>query len=148
MSYHEKRAIVNMLSSVFITTGYSIYLYFRYLAGGGEFVNDPVFWAKAFLVFIPISIVANILITIVFTIYYYITTREEAPSITDERDKLIELKGNRNALYVFSIGTVLAMATLAIGMPIAAMFITIIYAGLLSSVVDEGTQFYLYRRGV
>lgn len=148
MSYHEKRAIVNMFSAVLVTTAYSIYLYFRYLAGGGEFVNDPVFWAKAFLVFIPVSIVANILITIVFTIYYYITTREEAPSITDERDKLIELKGNRNASYVFSIGTVLAMVTLAVGMPIAAMFITIIYAGLLSLVVDEGTQFYLYRRGV
>lgn len=147
MSYHEKRAIVNVLSSVLITAGYSVYLYLRYLAGGGEFINDARFWAKAFLVFIPISIVANIVISIVFVIHYRITTREEEPSITDERDKLIELKGNRNALYVFSIGVVLAMVMLALGMPIYAMFITLIYSGLLSSVVDEFTQFYLYRRG-
>lgn len=147
MSYHEKRAIVNALTSVLVTAIYSVYLYIRYLAEGGEFVNDPVFWAKAFLVFIPISIVVNIIISIVFIIHYRLTTHDEEPSITDERDKLIELKGSRNALFVFSIGVVLSMVTLAIGMPLYAMFITIIYSGLLSSVVDELTQFVLYRRG-
>ena len=147
MSYHEKRAVVNMLSSVLITAIYSVYLYARYLANGGDFVNDPRFWAKAFLIFIPVSIVASILISIIFTIHYRLTTKEEEPSITDERDKLIELKGNRNALYVFSIGLILSMVTVAIGMPLYIMFITIIYSGLLSSVVDEMTQFTLYRRG-
>jgi hypothetical protein len=147
MSYHEKRAIVNMFTSVLVTASYSVYLYVRYLAGGGEFANDPVFWAKAFLVFIPISIVANIIITIIFTIHYRLTAHEEEPAITDERDRLIELKGSRNALYTFSMGVVLAMITLALGMPISVMFITLIYSGLLSSLVDELTQFALYRRG-
>ncbi|HNT78627.1 MAG TPA: hypothetical protein PKH77_26760 [Anaerolineae bacterium] len=147
MSYHEKRAIVNMLSSISITVGYSVYLYFRYLAGGGEFANDPRFWANAFLIFIPISIAANILSSVFFTLHYRITTHDQEPAITDERDKLIELKGNRNALYVFSLGVMLAMVTSALGMPISAMFITIIYSGLLSAVVDELTQFVLYRRG-
>jgi hypothetical protein len=147
MSYHEKRAIVNMFSSVLVTAIYSVYLYIRYLAGGGEFINDPRFWGKAFLIFIPVSIVANIIISIIFTIHYRITTKEEEPSFSDERDKLIELKGIRNALYVFSIGVVLAMVTLVLEMPIYVMFITIIYSGLLSSVIDEFTQFYLYRRG-
>jgi uncharacterized membrane protein len=147
MSYHEKRALVNMFSSILVTAGYSAYLYFRYLAGGGEFINDPRFWGQAFLIFIPVSIVANILITIAFTVHYRITTREEEPSISDERDKLIELKGSRNALWVFSIGVVLSMVTLVFDLPIYVMFITIIYSGLLSSVVDELTQFVLYRRG-
>jgi hypothetical protein len=147
MSYHEKRALVNMFSSVLVTASYSVYLYIRYLAGGGEFINDPRFWAKAFLIFIPVSIVANIIITIVFTIHYRLTTKEEEPSISDERDKLIELKGSRNALFVFSIGVVLSMLTLVLGLPLYVMFITLIYSGLLSSVIDEFTQFYLYRRG-
>lgn len=147
MSYHEKRAIVNIVSSVLITAAYSLYLFQRYLAGGGSFINDPHFWGVAFLIFIPVSIVANILITVAFTIYYYITAKEEPPSFSDERDKLIELKGARNALYTFSIGVVLSMIFLAIHMPLYMMFITIIYSGLLSSVVDEITQFYLYRRG-
>jgi hypothetical protein len=147
MSYHEKRAIVNMLSSILITAAYSVYLYLRYLAGGGEFINDPRFWGQAFLIFIPVSIVANIITSIVFTIQYRITMKEEEPSISDERDKLIELKGNRNALYTISIGVVLAMLTLVLGMPLYVMFITIIYSGLLSSLVDEFTQFAIYRRG-
>lgn len=147
MSYHEKRAIVNMISSVLITASYSVYLYVRYLAGGGEFINAPHFWGSAFLIFIPVSIVANIIISIVFTIHYRITTKEEEPSVSDERDKLIELKAARNALYVVSIGVVLSMVTLVLNMPIYVMFITIIYSGLLSSVTDEFTQFYLYRRG-
>ena len=147
MSYHEKRALVNMFSSILVTAGYSVYLYFRYLAGGGEFINDPRFWGQAFLIFIPVSIVANILITIAFTIHYRLTTHDEEPAFSDERDKLIELKGSRNALYAFSIGVVLSMATLVFGLPLYAMFIAIIYSGLLSSVVDELTQFSLYRRG-
>jgi hypothetical protein len=147
MSYHEKRAIVNMSSSVLVTVIYSVYLYIRYLAGGGEFINDPRFWGKAFLIFIAVTIVANIIINIVFTIHYRLTTKEEEPSISDERDKLIELKGSRNALIVFSIGMVLSMVTQVLGLPLYVMFITMIYSGLLSSVIDEYTQFYLYRRG-
>jgi hypothetical protein len=148
MSYQEKQAIVSMTSSILITAIYSIYLYQRYLVGGGEFLNDPHFWGKAFLIFIPVSIVVNIIINIVFTIHYRITTKEEEPSFSDERDKLIGLKGTRNAMYVFSIGVVLAMAALAINLPLYVMFIIIIYSGLLSSVADDATKFYLYRRGV
>jgi hypothetical protein len=147
MSYHEKRAIVSMVSSVLITVFYSIFLYQRYLVVGSESVNDPRFWGAAFLVFILVSIVANIIITIIFTIIYRITTNEEEPSFSDERDKLIELKGSRNALYVFSLGVVLSMVSLVFYMPLYLMFILITYSGLLSSLVDDTTQFYLYRRG-
>lgn len=147
MSYHEKRAIVHMISSVLVTIAYSMYLFQRYLAGGREFINDPHFWGAAFLVFIPVSVVANILITIAFTIHYRITTNETEPSFSDERDKLIELKAARNALYVFSIGVVLSMVTLVLDMPLYVMFITIIYSGLVSSVIADFTQFHLYRRG-
>lgn len=148
MSYHEKRAIVHMISSVLITVAYSLYLFQRYRAGGGEFVNVPHFWGLSFLIFILVSIVANIIISIVFNIHYRIVAKEEEPSFSDERDKLIELKGARNALYVFSIGVVLSMASLVINMPLYVMFIAIIYSGLVSSVVADITQFYLYRRGL
>lgn len=147
MSYHEKRALVSIFSSVLITLGYSVYLFQRYLAGGGKILNDPHFWGVAFLSFVLASIIANIIITIFFTIYYRITEREEEPSFSDERDKLITLKGARNASYTFSIGVVLSMAALAINLPLYVMFILIVYSGLLSSVIDDVTQFYLYRRG-
>ncbi len=148
MSYHEKRAIVHMISSVLITVAYSMYLFQRYVAGSGSFINDPHFWGASFLIFILVSIVASIIISIVFNIYYRVTAKDEEPSFSDERDKLIELKGARNALYIFSIGVVLSMTSLMINMPLYVMFIAIIYSGLISSVVADITQFYLYRRGL
>lgn len=147
MSFHEKRAIVNVVTPVLVTAGYSLYLYARYLATGGNLVNDPVFWARAFLVLIPISIVASTLVSIAFTLGFRLIMREHEPSVTDERDQIIALKGHRNALFVFSIGVVLAMSVMALGTTISTLFIMIIYAGLLASIVDELTQFALYRRG-
>jgi len=147
MSYHEKRAIVNMLSAILITVAYSAYLFQRYLAGNAAVINDPSFWGWAFLALIAVSIVANIIIGIIFVIFYRITAREEEPSFSDERDQLIQLKGIRTACYTFSIGIVLAMTTLVINLPLYVMFITLTYSGLVASVLDDLTQFYLYRRG-
>ena len=147
MSYHEKQAIVSMISSVLITLIYSVYVFQKYLAGNEDLLLNLRFWGWAFLAFILVSIVAKILITIAFTIHYRITTREEEPSFSDERDKLIELKAARNSNYAFSIGVVLSMISLAIGMPLYIMFTLLIYSGLAASVVDDITQFYLYRRG-
>jgi hypothetical protein len=147
MSYHEKRAIVDIFSSILITVVYSAYLFQRYLASGSEILADTRFWGWAFLALILVSIIANIVIGIMFRIVYRITEREEEPSFTDERDQLIELKGARNALYVFSIGVVISMITLVVGLPLYAMFITLTYSGLASSVLADITQFSLYRRG-
>lgn len=147
MSYHEKRAVISMISSVLITLIYSVYLFQRYLAGNDELLFDLRFWGSAFLIFILVSIVAKIIITIVFTIHYRLTMKEEEPSFSDERDQIIELKATRNASYAFSIGVVLSMASLVINMPLYIMFTLLVYSGLLSSVVDDLTQFYLYRRG-
>jgi hypothetical protein len=147
MSYHEKRAIVSMISSVLITVVYSVVLFQRYLSVSDEYLNDPRFWGAAFLVFIVVSILANILITIAFTIYYRITSHEDAPAFSDERDKLIELKGTRNASYTFSIGVVLYIVSLVLYMPLYVMFILIVFSGLVSSMMDDFTQLYLYRKG-
>ena len=147
MSYHEKQAIVSMISSVLISVLYSFFLIQRYLLMDKELINDPQFWGSAFLIFILVSIVANILITIAFIIYYRLTEKEEEPSFSDERDKLIALKGTRNASYIFSIGVVLAMTSQVFNLPLYVMFIMIVLAGLVSSVVDDLTQFLLYRRG-
>ena len=57
-----------MISSVLISIVYSIFLFQRYLAGERGLIHDPQFWGSAFLIFIFVSIVANILITIAFII--------------------------------------------------------------------------------
>jgi len=77
-----------------------------------------------------------------------IATREQDIPKPDERDKLIKLKASRNSHYTFSIVLVPAFALLAFGMPIYWIFIVFIIGGVLSEIVDNGSQIYYYRKGI
>lgn len=148
MSYHEKRSIANILSTILIMTVYGVIIWQRFQALDLESANIFSFWGSAFLILIPITIAAKIVITILFTIFYNITTREEPPEITDERDKLIELKAGRNGNYFFIIGFIFAMVTQVIGWSPTAMFVTIAISGAVSEIAGELFQLRYYRRGV
>lgn len=147
MSYQEKRAIVNLISSVLITIFYSVYMVQRYPETGPYSVEIFRFWGAFFLILIPVSIVARILTHIVFAIINTVAAHEEESDMMDERDKLFELKATRNSLYVFSAGVILAMAALVVDLPPSAMFVILICAGLVSDMISEISQFYFYRRG-
>jgi hypothetical protein len=147
MSYQEKRSLVNVISGILITVFYSAFMIQRYPEADAYSREVFHFWGAFFLILIPISIAARIIIYIIFSIVNAIATREEEPPITDERDKLIELRAGRLALYVFTIGVVLAMGSLVVELPPAAMFIILICSGVASEIVSEVAQFYYYRRG-
>lgn len=148
MSYQEKKTLVNMISSVLIFSIYSIYVYSKYTAGGDELAFDLHFWAKAFLILIPVSIVARIIIAILFVIIYKITTMEDIPNFEDERDKLIELKALRSSNWVFIVGFFLAMVSQVMDMTPATMFVIIAVFGLLSEMVDNISRLYFYKKGI
>ena len=105
------------------------------------------FWGVAVVILMAVSIAANIVISIVFSIVYSMATHEKASSFADERDKFIELRSLRNALYVFACGFFLAMGSLAIEMPPSVMFIILMCSGYGSGIVGTITQLYLYRKG-
>ncbi len=147
MSFQERRAIVALISTLLITGAYTVYMLQRYPQADAYSPEVFHFWGAFFLILIPVSIVAKVLIHIIFVIINTITTREEEPDITDERDKLIELRASRNSLYVFSVGFLLAMASLVMEMPPSTMFAVLIGSGVMSDVVSELSQFYFYRRG-
>lgn len=148
MSYQERRAIVSLISSVLISALYSAYMIQRYPQGDAYSPDVFRFWGAFLLILIPVSIVAKIVIYIVFSIINAIATKEEEPPITDERDRLIELKATRNSLYVFTFGFLLGMGSLVIDLPPAAMFIIFICSGIVSEMASDISQFYFYRRGV
>jgi len=97
---------------------------------------------------IPIAIVAQIIIHIIFAIINKMVTNEDMPTTDDERDKLIELKSTRISHWIFTIGFMLAMGSQAIDMKPWVMFVTLISSGFLSSMVSELARFYFYRKGV
>ncbi|QGY47476.1 hypothetical protein GM418_28540 [Maribellus comscasis] len=154
MSYREKENIINIFSGLVITAIYAWFVYQRHLEGRIDLVDDFQAWGKLFLVYAGISVVARIIIYIVFHIINAIVTHNteathngEIPP-EDERDKLIKLKALRNSHYSFVVGFMLAIIALAIGLPTYSIFIVFVISGVISELIDNGSQIYYYRKGV
>ena len=148
MSYQEKTTIVNIITTLLVSALFWVYTLQRYQAENPELMEVFKFWGTAFIALVAISIVANIIIIIIFTIINAIVTQEEEdPSFTDERDKLIELKGTRNASYLFSAGVVFAMFTVALDAHPTMMFIILLLSGMAGDLFGNLTRLYFYRRG-
>ena len=147
MSAHERQAIVSLITTLLLAVFFLGYLLPRYPAGNSYAPEVFHFWGVAFVILVPVSIVASIVVSIVFSMVYAMATRESASSFADERDKFIELRALRIALYVFMCGFSLAMASLAIGMPPSVMFIVLMGSGYGSGLVGDISKLYLYRKG-
>lgn len=148
MPYQERMNIVNILSGLLITSVYAWIVYQRHLQGRFDLTEDFRTWGIIFLVFMGVSIVARIIIYIIFHIINAIATREEDIPKEDERDKLVKLKATRNSHYAFSISLLAGFILLAAGMPLYGLFMVFIIAGLISEIMDNSSQIYYYRKGI
>lgn len=148
MSYHEKQNIVNIVSGVLIMGIYFLIIYQKHMQGQFDLTEDFTAWGKVFLIFMAVSIGARIAIYIIFHIINAIATRETDIPVSDERYKLIQLKGTRNGHYTFTLTFIPAFLLLATGMPVYGIFIAFAISGLLSEIVENGSQIYYHRKGV
>ncbi|MFC7686491.1 hypothetical protein [Ureibacillus sp. GCM10028918] len=148
MTYQEKKSIVSLISAIFIFVTYCLYMYPRYPGEGVESMESFRYWGSFVLILAVFSIVAHIIISIIFNIVFRMTTKEREPKFADELDKLIDLKAFRNSFFVFIIGFILAMSSLIIYQPLQVMFIILIFSGFISDVTGSATRLYHYRRGV
>lgn len=147
MEQKEKSILVSLISSILILGFYSLYVYKKFISGSPEVLNDFSFWGKAFLILIPVTIVVQIIIQIAFAIIHKISTGEDIATMTDERDKLIELRAIKISHWIFITGFLLAMGSQAIAMPAYTMFILLISSGFASSIISDMVRIYFYRRG-
>ena len=148
MSYQEKQSVVNIFSGIAIAVIYALIVYQRHLEGRFDLTQDFEKWGVIFLIFMGVSIVARIIIYIIFHIFNAIATREDDIPVEDERDKIIKLKSTRNAYVTFSVGMMLSFLGLAIGMPVYYLFVAFVGAGLLSEIIENTSQIIYYRKGV
>jgi hypothetical protein len=165
MSYQEKRIIISIITGVFILVAYCTYVYGKHQSGAIA-ADDLKFWAGAMLMFIGIGIAAVIVIQIVFHILFSvaIAVQEKARNgmcddkeiektigaemVTDEMDKLIELKSMRIGFGVAGIGFVTALVSLILNYS-PAMMLNIMFLSFSAGSLLEGfTQLYFYRKGV
>jgi hypothetical protein len=147
MSAHERQAIVSLISTMLLAAFFLGYVLPRYPAGNPYAPEVFHFWGLAVVILVPVSIIANIAVSIVFSIVYAMAMQEKASPFSDERDRFIQLRSLRIALYAFTCGFFLAMGSLAIGMPPSVMFIILMCSGYGSGLVGNVSQLYLYRKG-
>jgi len=147
MTYQEKQSAVMLMSNLVISGVYALLVYNRLMEIAPGSI-ELAFWGKAFLLFIPIQIVPRILVMIIFTIINKILTDEDDPNLTDELDKLVELKSVRNSNYLFMLGYFLAMVAIALGAGTTILFGMLFAAMVGSGLFQEASQLYYYRRGV
>ncbi|HEX6555922.1 MAG TPA: hypothetical protein VF026_24395 [Ktedonobacteraceae bacterium] len=147
MPSQERQAIVTLLTTLLLAAIFFVSVLPRYPAGNPYSPAVFHFWGVAVVILIPVSIVANMTISIVFSIVYSIATQEKAASFADERDKFIEARAFRNTVYVFTCGFFLAMGSLVLDLPPSVMFIVIMGSGFAAVMVGNLSQLYLYRKG-
>ncbi len=148
ISNKEKEIITTTISLLLILVIYAWYVYQKHVIGNPEIINDFKFWGKSFMIMIPIMIGALILIYIVFAIIHKIVTKEEISTLSDEMDRLIDLKALRISHWTYSFGFLLAMGSQAIGMQAWVLFVTLIASCFIGTIAEGVAKIYFYRRGV
>jgi hypothetical protein len=148
MSYQEKLSILSLVNTILIMGFYSLFVYKNYIAENPELLHDMKFLGKAFMILIPISIVVQIVMHILFAIYNKIVSMEDPPKKEDEMDKLIELKSIRISHWVFIVGFFSAMASQALGMAPYVMFLSFVVSGFLAGMISDIAKIWYYRKGV
>ncbi|MBM7652223.1 hypothetical protein [Neobacillus cucumis] len=148
MTYQEKKSIVSLISTLLIFAIYCLYMYPRHPEGGLKSMETFRYWGTFVLILTLLSIVAHIIISILFNIIFRMTTGEKEPKFADELDKLIDLKANRISFFIFIFGFLLAMGSLVFYQPSQVMFIILIVSGFFSDITGSLTKLYHYRRGV
>jgi len=158
MSYKSKRMVAGLLVNIALVVGYVIYA-FKTVASTGD--NLQV-WALAMLVFIGASIVAIIIIQIIFNIVVSIgiTVREadcddkkagqliQSSMMDDEMDKLIVRRANYATFVAIGIGFIAALAVLALGLS-AVLALHLIFGSLLLGAIIGGVMsIYYYEVGI
>ncbi len=149
MSYQEKSIYVYLISSIIMFALYGVYMFEMYQEGRFDGADASSLVGKSIFVLIGVSIVVSIIVQIIFTIINTLVTKENEHehSISDERDKLIDLKGMQFCFIAFGIGFLGSMGALAMGTAPFMVFCLIIFSMFVGSIVGEITKLFFYRKG-
>ena len=149
MSYQEKNIIVSLFTTLIIFGFYAINIVQMVRSESVEPTGVYSLWATIILLSIVVNIVSSVLTQIVFSIINFIRKQEvDEEFFADERDKLIDLKGTRNAYAVAGTGAFISMLTLVIGLSPLVMFNAVIFSLILAEIVGDVSRLYMYQRGI
>ena len=164
MSFKSKKMIASMVAAVVLLAGYIMYA----LGERAPAVGDLKSWAVAMLVFIGISVVAMIVIQILFHIAFAIgiavkeeiATKEgerdekklrrifDSETVEDERDKLVGLKSARIGYMIAGGGFITALVALLLDQSALVALHLVFGSFFIGSFAEGCTGVYHYERGI
>jgi hypothetical protein len=145
ISFQEKRAIVSLFSTAFVFA-----LYISYLISASRAHYSPTdfsFWGVAILFIVPITVIIKIIVHVIFVFINRTVAKEKEVLLTDELDKLIELKATKYSHWIFMLGFFLSMIPIMMNMRTSNMFLSMVITAFVSGMTRDITQIYLYRKG-
>ena len=149
MSPQEKKVYMTMFTGIFVNIIYWIYVYNNYLSISPEAMKDISLWATLILIMMPIRIVSEILVHIIFAIILKVKNDEDLPSDSmDEYERLIELKTLRINHYIFIFGFIISMFLISFDYPAYIMILAITISGFASEITGLLAKLHFYRKGV
>lgn len=147
MSSQERSNLVSLTCTVVLLGFYLLNI--AAMTEDGSLGSVEIFslWATVIILGILTQVLAQIIAQIVAAIIIMIQTKEEPDFISDERDKLIDLKGVRNSYVVYTLTVLAAMIMLAVGESVPSMFNVLVLAGLFAQIFGDVSRLYMYWRG-
>lgn len=134
LSFQEKSLWLMLVSLV---VAFSFYFMTVLPTHGAEVMpHQVVLFVLAVVMLVIMAIVGHILIALV-----------DRRARTDERDRLISLKGSRNAGFVLATGVFTALCTAVLVKGNFAFTHVLLASWVLAQLVEIGSQLFLYRRG-
>ena len=96
---------------------------------------------------VVLFVLAVVMLVIMQIVGHIVIAIGDRRTETDERDRLIELKGTRNAAYVLATGVFLALCAALLTEGNFAFTHVLLGFWVLAQLVEIGSQLFLYRRG-
>lgn len=150
MNYQQKNTTGSLVSQGLILTYFLIRV--------GQMLRTDTFTQENVFRLWWIVLGAMVVVTVVTTVFMHVfgavveavrTQQEpEIEGIQDERDKLIDLRGDRVSYIGYSSGSFFAMLFFVLGQPSLVMFAMLLFFLLLANVAGDVYKLILYGKGM
>jgi hypothetical protein len=147
MSVQERRVVVSLVANLLVFAVFFVIVLGMYQDGRFDGEDASRLIGQAILWLIGAEIVANIAGSILLAIGHAIATGEEEPDVTDERDKLIELRALRISFYLFGAAFVGVAVAMALGASFVVAFLAMMASLAIADAVGNLVRLWRYRRG-
>lgn len=149
MSFQERNVTVSLVSGVLLLGYYLARLLPMAQGEALAAANVYILWGTIIVLAVIVNILGSILSYIASNVIHAIRSgrEEDLPTVADERDERIGLRGTRAAYLVCGAGTLVAMGSMVAGYSPLVMFNLLVFFGLVAEIAGDMVRLYLYRRG-